>query len=191
VTIAGGPLGGDFSFIKPAANVTYYVPAGRQSNFAVNLELGYLRPYGGRDLPIFERFRIGGDRSVRGFEFGAIFPLDSGHHAFFNQQGALLGGDRFLVFNLEYVYQVAGPLKIAAFFDAGNAWLEGQSTNILKMRSSTGLEARIFLPIFQAPLRFIYGINLHPITILDQQGFPLSNGEEKRTNFQFSIGTTF
>ncbi|HKC24679.1 MAG TPA: BamA/TamA family outer membrane protein, partial [Thermoanaerobaculia bacterium] len=91
----------------------------------------------------------------------------------------------------EYVYQVAGPLKLAAFFDAGNAWLEGQSTNLLKMRSSVGLEMRIFLPIFQAPLRFIYGINLHPITILDQQNLPLPNGVEKKTNFQFSIGTTF
>jgi outer membrane protein insertion porin family len=191
VTIAGGPLGGDFSYFKPAASVTYYLPAGRKSNFAVNLELGYVRPYGGKDIPIFERFRIGGDRSVRGFEFGAIFPIDDSHHAFFNEQGALLGGDRFLVFNGEYVYQVAGPLKLAAFFDAGNAWLEGQSTNLLKMRSSVGLEMRIFLPIFQAPLRFIYGINLHPITILDQQGLPLPNGAEKRTNFQFSIGTTF
>jgi outer membrane protein insertion porin family len=191
VTLAGGPLGGDFSYIKPAANITYYIPVGRKSNFAVNLEGGWVRPYGGKDVPIFERFRIGGDRSVRGFEFGAIYPVDSKNHAFFNDEGALLGGDKFLVFNLEYVYAIAGPLKVAAFFDAGNAWLEGQTPNIFKMRSSTGLEMRIFLPIFQAPLRFIYGVNLDPKTLLDKDGFVLPNGQEKRTNFQFSIGTTF
>ena len=59
------------------------------------------------------------------------------------------------------------------------------------MRTSAGLEMRIFLPIFQAPLRFIYGINLHPKVILDRAGQPLANGEESKTDFQFSIGTTF
>ncbi len=199
VTIAGGALGGDFSFVKPAANFTGYLAATKASNFAVNLEFGMLRPYdsqaqrdAGHDtIPIFERYRIGGDRSVRGFNYGGIFPLDDQNRAFFDQNGALLGGDRFLVFNLEYVYQLAGPLKIAAFFDAGNTWIEGQSMNILKMRASTGLEMRIFLPIFQAPLRFIYGINLDPKTILDRTGAPLPNGQESRTDFQFSIGTTF
>jgi outer membrane protein insertion porin family len=199
MTVAGGALGGDFSFVKPAANFTGYLPATKASNFAVNLELGFLRPYdsqaqrdAGHDtIPIFERYRIGGDRSVRGFKYGAIFPIDDQNRAFFDQNGALLGGDRFLVFNLEYVYQLAGPLKLAAFFDAGNAWIEGQSVNLLKMRASTGLEMRIFLPIFQAPLRFIYGINLDPKTILDRAGQPLANGQESRTDFQFSIGTTF
>src|SRR5207244_7016376 len=117
VTLAGGPLGGDFSFIKPALSVTLYVPATRRSNFALNLEGGYIRPYAGKEIPIFERFRIGGDRSIRGFQFGAIFPIDSGNHGYFNDQGALLGGDKFAVFNLEYVYALAGPLKLAAFFD--------------------------------------------------------------------------
>jgi outer membrane protein insertion porin family len=199
VTVAGGVLGGDFSYVKPALNFTTYVAATKASNFAVNLELGMIRPYdseaqraAGRDsIPIFERYRIGGDRSVRGFKYGAIFPVDDQNRAFFDQNGALLGGDRFMVFNLEYVYQLAGPLKLAAFFDAGNAWIEGQTFNPLDLRTSVGLEMRIFLPIFQAPLRFIYGVNLHPIVILDRAGKPLANGEESKTDFQFSIGTTF
>lgn len=191
VTIAGGFLGGDFSFVKPAANFTWYIPATKHSNFALNLEGGLVRPYGGKAIPIFERYRIGGDRSVRGFQIGGIYPLDDRNRAFFNSEGALLGGDKFLVVNVEYVYALAGPLKLAAFFDAGNAWLEGQTTNVFKMRSSYGLELRIFLPIFQAPLRFIYGINTNPKQIYDQDGFPLPNGKESKTDFQFSIGTTF
>lgn len=189
--VAGGVLGGDFSFVKPAINFTWYVPAGRRSNLAVNLEAGMVRPYGGKEIPIFERFRIGGDRSVRSFQYGAIFPIDENNRAFFTDQGALLGGDRFLVANFEYVYTLAGPLKLAAFFDAGNAWIEGQSIDLFGMRSAAGLELRVFLPIFQAPLRFIYGINLDPKTIRDSNGAPLANGVEKRTDFQFSIGTTF
>ena len=64
------------------------------------------------------------------------------------------------------------------FFDAGNAWLEGQTFNPFKMRASAGVELRMFLPIFQAPLRFIYGINLDPKIIKGQNGVPLSDGQE-------------
>ena len=199
ISFAGGPLGGDFSFVKPALNFTDYIPFTKSSNFAVNAEFGMIRPYdsqherdiGQETIPIFERFRIGGDRSVRGFNVGGIFPLTKDNKAFFDANGALLGGDRFVVFNLEYVYQLAGPLKLVAFFDTGNTWIEGQSVDLLHMRKSAGLELRIILPIFQAPLRFIYGINLDPKMLLDQTGAPLPNGQESRTNFQFSIGTTF
>ncbi len=191
VGFAGGPLGGDFDFIKSDVSATIYIPTGKTTTLALNAEVGLLRPYGGRQLPIFERFRIGGDRSVRGFQFGTIFPIDDKNHAYFDQQGSLLGGDKMAVFNAEYVFSFGGPLKLAAFFDAGNTWLDGQNVNVLKMRSAAGLELRIFLPIFQAPLRFIYGINLDPKTILDKDGLPLPNGKEKRTDFQFSIGTTF
>lgn len=126
---------------------------------------------------------------MRGFKYGSIYPLDSQNRAFFTSTGALLGGDRFLVFNAEYVYTVAGPLKLAIFFDAGNTWLEGESPTLGSMRTSTGLEMRILLPIFQAPLRFIYGINLAPKDIKDQAGNVIQT--ESRTDFQFSIGTTF
>jgi outer membrane protein insertion porin family len=207
LTVAGGPLGGDFSFLKPGANLTWYFPASKKSHLAINAELGYILPYGKTPaettsdlgittdtdptsrIPIFERFRIGGDRSIRGFTYGAIFPLNDKDQAYFDSNGALLGGDKFAVFNIEYVYYVAGPLKIAAFFDAGNAWIEHHLD--ARLRASTGLELRVFLPIFQAPLRFIYGINLNPKIIKDASGQPLSGGEEKRTDFQFSIGTTF
>jgi hypothetical protein len=54
-----------------------------------------------------------------------------------------------------------------------------------------GLEMRIFLPIFQAPLRFIYSWNLHPITPIDQFGFPITSLKERRSGFDFSIGRTF
>ena len=181
MTVAGGPLGGDFSFVKPVGNATIYYNLNRKSHLAVNAEGGLVRPYNGQEIPIFERFRIGGDRSVRGFGYGSIYPLDENDKAYFNEQGALLGGDKYLVINLEAVYYVAGPLKFVLFFDAGNAWLEGQSFNPLKMRMATGAELRMFLPIFQAPLRFIYGVNLDPKIIKGHSGNPIVY--EKRSDF--------
>lgn len=190
VSVAGGPLGGNFSFIKPSANFTWYVPVSKKTYAAFNLEGGWVKPYKGQQVPIFERYRIGGDRSIRGLQYGGVFPLDDQDRAYFDGNGALLGGDKFAVANVEFVYALAGPLKAVAFFDAGNAWIEGHGPNF-KLRYSTGLEVRVFLPIFQAPLRFIYGINLDPKIIRDRDGNPLQNGTEKRTDFQFSIGSTF
>jgi outer membrane protein assembly complex protein YaeT len=189
VTVAGGPLGGDFSFVKPVGNATIYYNTSRRTHVAVNVEGGYVIPYEGQDVPIYERFRIGGDRSVRGFGYGSIYPLNDQDQPYFNSQGALLGGDKYLVLNLEAVYYLVGPLKLVVFFDAGNAWIEDQSFNPLKLRMSTGAELRMFLPIFQAPLRFIYGVNLDP-KVITYSGGKILNAE-KRSEFQFSIGTTF
>jgi len=191
VTMAGGPLGGDFSYFKPSASFTWYIAAGRRSNFAFNIDGGFIKPYDGKEIPIFERYRIGGDRSIRGFKFGSIFPIDEQNRAYFDSNGALLGGDKFYYFNLEYVVSVAGPLKVALFFDAGNTWIEKQPFKPFELRASYGLEARIFLPIFQAPLRFIYGIKLDPKSILDSRGQPLPGGQEPKTDFTFTIGSTF
>jgi len=194
VNLAGGPLGGDFSYIKPAASFTRYFPLSRRSHLAFNVEGGFINAYNSQEIPIFERYRIGGDRSVRGFKFGAIFPVeykDGKYEAYFDPQGALLGGNKFYYFNVEYVVALAGPLKVAAFFDAGNTWIELQAFTPFKLRAAYGLEARIFLPIFQAPLRFIYGIKLNPITIYDQRGFPIANGTESKSDFTFTIGSTF
>ena len=178
----------------PAASFTWYVPATRASNFAFNVSGAYIKPYGGKEIPIFLRERLGGDRSVRGYKFGAIVPVEyknGKYEAFFDSQGALLGGDKMYYFNAEYVYALAGPLKAALFFDAGNTWIESQAFTPLKLQACYGVEARIFLPIFQAPLRFIYAINPNPIQPLDQYGFPATNLTEKKSGFTFSIGRTF
>ena len=72
-----------------------------------------------------------------------------------------------------------GPVKLVFFGDMGNTYHEDQGWQWSQYRKTAGVELRIFLPIFQAPIRFIYGYNLDP--------YP----EEDQADFQFSIGTTF
>ncbi len=84
-----------------------------------------------------------------------------------------------------------GPAKLLVFSDVGNVYHETQKFEITQVRSSAGVELRVFLPIFQAPLRFIYSWNLHPITPIDQFGFPINSLEERKSGFDFSIGRTF
>jgi outer membrane protein assembly factor BamA len=92
---------------------------------------------------------------------------------------SVVGGYSYGVFNLEYVYKVNDPLRLVLFADAGQAYGYKEDFDLGKLRYSTGAELRIFLPVFQFPLRFIYAYNVDPK--------PLDQFE----TFQFSIGNTF
>ena len=65
------------------------------------------------------------------------------------------------------------------FADAGNVFGEGQSFDLSNLRYTAGAELRVLVPVFGAPLRFIYAFNLDE---LPQDSFE---------DFQFSIGTSF
>jgi outer membrane protein insertion porin family len=193
VQFAATALGGTDSFIKPLLGVSKYfnLRFPRHSYLAVNLEGGWVSAYGGKGIPIFERFQIGGEQSLRGFRAGAVLPLTENNQIFTDDVGRILGGNKYFVTNVEYVFVSLGPAKLLGFGDIGNVYHESQSFDLTRVRSSVGLEMRVFLPIFQAPLRFIYSWNLHPITPVDQFGFPIQSLSEKRSGFTFSIGRTF
>jgi outer membrane protein insertion porin family len=177
--VAGGILGGDFNYFRPEVGASIYHPLTRRYILAGNFEAGQIFPFGGSPIPVYDRYRLGGERSLRGFQYYSVLPRTKNGLYFNTPAGAAEGGDRYLQVNLEFQIKVGGPIKFIIFSDIGNTWHEKQGWELSLMRYSTGAELRIFLPMFQAPLRFIYGINMHP--------FP----DEKRSDFQFSIGTTF
>ncbi|MEP6994447.1 MAG: outer membrane protein assembly factor BamA [Acidobacteriota bacterium] len=187
-------LGSGNLFLKPLMGSTIYIPVTfpRHAEVALNLEAGYIHPISGSELPIFERFQLGGEQSLRGFQQGAVLPVaPKTYQVFTDEFGRILGGNKFFVLNVEYQFVQAGPAKLLAFFDVGNNFHESQNFSFQNIRSAAGVELRIFLPIFQAPLRFIYAFNLHPITPVDQFGFPIDYLKEKPSGFTFSIGRTF
>lgn len=91
----------------------------------------------------------------------------------------LPGGTQYLQFNAEYAIPLNDTVEFAMFYDVGNAYDDGEKVSLSNMRVDYGIELRFFLPIFQAPLRLIYGFIDNPLP-----------GEDP-SNFIFSIGTTF
>jgi len=193
IQVAGAFLGGSDYFVKPILGGTIYIPVRfpRHSYIAANLEAGWVANYQGHEVPIFERFQLGGEQSVRGYQTGSIFPLKANNQVFTDSFGRILGGNKFFVLNLEYTFLQFGPGKMLIFADLGNTYFDTQSFNPGDFRYSVGAEFRIFLPIFQAPLRFIYFFNPSTIQPLDQFGFPITSLKEKKSGFLFSIGRTF
>jgi outer membrane protein insertion porin family len=170
--VAGGMLGGTTDYIRPDAEVILYIPHTRRTAFGLRAQGGLVRQYGGTDnLPYYRRFFLGGETQVRGYDIRTVGPLDSQRRA--------LGGDKFLLFNAEYYFDIASMVRALVFHDAGQAYAEGDPFNLRTLRTSSGVEMRVMMPVMNVPLRFIYAWNLYRDTF-----------QPART-FKFAVGTTF
>lgn len=169
---AGSFLGGDIDMIKPRFELTRYIPTFKRHSIGFHLEYSFIKTVGDTSIPFWERFYLGGERSIRGYDIYTIGPR--------NENGVNLGGEKSLVFNAEYIIPVGGPLYAIFFYDIGNAYGPSQKVSLSDMFSSAGLEVRIFVPALRIPFRLIFAHNNRRI----REG-------DTNFNFRFAIGTTF
>ncbi|HUP48925.1 MAG TPA: outer membrane protein assembly factor BamA [Thermoanaerobaculia bacterium] len=189
VAYSGGPLGGTIELLKPRVTLSRFFRMTRRSAFSVNLEGGYIHPltggcshsYAEREetgqtlcVPEVERFTVGGEYSVRGFELGTLGPFE-----IYLGESRPVGGYKYHTYNFEYIYRLNDPLRLVLFADAGKAYGYRENIDFSSLRYSVGAELRIFLPVFQFPLRFIYAMN------------PDKRPGDFFQGFQFTIGNTF
>lgn len=170
---AGGPLGGSNDFYKVIGDSAWYFPVVWDTVFAPRARVGVAHSYtAGSQLPVGDRFFVGGIQTVRGFSFGRagpVSPLDN---------TSPLGATKELIFNVDYVFPIAAELKVkgVVFFDYGKGFEDGEALG-LNLRKAAGVEGRWISPF--GPLRLAYGFNLSPRT------------GERSGVFEFSIGTLF
>ena len=270
--IAGSVLGGNVNMIAPSVTGTYF-RAGFKKGHVIGMRgLGrFITGYGGKVAPPFQRFYMGGENDIRGFEIYGVSPIayvaSSANVPVLNNDGSprqqkvlsggveslssvtmqvpiyqlvFPGGDTNVIGNFEYRIPIFGPLVLAAFFDAGanrltrtsqllmnpgrvdelnslfpQAGFDGKIRvvpNTERMRTSTGLELQIMMPVVNAPFRLYWAYNpttvnqfIQPPIVLDRSFFPnqatfinslASFGRatpftEKRSTFRFTISRTF
>jgi len=172
---AGTFLGGEIHLYKPRLEFTHYQPIIKGASWhsiGIHAEVSYVKPLRDSTVPFWERFFLGGERSIRGYEVYTIGPRSS--------TGTLLGGEKQLVVNAEYVWALGGPLFLILFHDRGNAWSASQKFSLTDVYTSTGVEARIFIPALRVPFRLIFSYNNRRIYDTDSN-----------FAFRFAIGTTF
>ncbi|HSD71946.1 MAG TPA: outer membrane protein assembly factor BamA, partial [Thermoanaerobaculia bacterium] len=87
--VAGSVLGGNQDFVKPLVGGSAYIPLRfpRHAYLGLNVEAGYIAPFGGDGIPIFERFQLGGESSLRGFRTGSVLPLKGNDQIFTDEAG--------------------------------------------------------------------------------------------------------
>ncbi|HSV32437.1 MAG TPA: BamA/TamA family outer membrane protein [Atribacteraceae bacterium] len=150
VEMAGRFLGGDQHYTKYSLDLRNYIPAGEEAVVALRLQAGLADTV----LPEYDQFAIGGVGSLRGYDL----------HEF--------QGDKMLLFNLEYRWEIAEGTQVVFFGDAGYAWDLDDAIDFGDIRTGYGIGLRVDTPI--GPLSLDYGI-----------------GEDRPPQTYFSIGHTF
>ncbi len=162
-------LGGDFRYMKTIAFVTRYQPIWLDHILAGRIEGGYGFGWSDQPLPLFERFYLGGPNSIRSVKFRNLSPQD--------EFGNRIGGSSEVLGNLEYLVPLPFGIRLAGFFDIGNAFGFGKDFDLAELRKAGGGGVRWQSPF--GPIRIDYGINLDR-----KQG-------EDFGAFHFSVGTPF
>jgi outer membrane protein insertion porin family len=152
---AGDLLGSDYTFAKYTADLSqYFLAGGNGQVWAMRLGAGYLDYTG--DKPELERFLIGGADTVRGYANNAF------------------SGEKYLLANAEYRFDVSKGLTGVAFLDAGTAWEASAPSDLGQLKVGYGLGMRVDTPL--GVMRIDYGV-------------PADHSQGGRT--YFSLGQTF
>ena len=113
-------LGGDTSYLRGRLEGIFYRPLTPRMSVGMRVQSEYVRPYGDTTtLPIFEKLVLGGEYSIRGFDLRSVGTRDE-------QSGLVLGGNKTILFNAEYMINVGGPVRLVFFYDAGQVRDIGQ-----------------------------------------------------------------
>ena len=168
-------LGGT-KFHKMSYDASRYWPIVGKLVGMLHGRISWADGYGDDNLPMFERYYMGGPKSLRGYTTKNIGPKDS--------SGNPLGGNQSLLLNAELQYPFTKAFRGFLFYDRGNLYGGGSDLgttsttwDLANMRDSIGAGVRFLSPF--GPIGFAYGIKLDQAT-----------GEESG-EFHFSAGNSF
>lgn len=205
VQSVGGPLGGDVDATRVQWTSEWFAPIseddqGRVTVFHPRIAIGIVEPNGGRDLPFFENFFVGGGTgpfAVRGFDFQGVGPRQEIRQTLAgpilaNGEGDAIGGRLATVASLEAVFPLLSErnlfrdrdetiIKGVLFLDAGNL-LQAVHFNDLSgsVRASAGAGLRLRLPALGG-----ITVLLDYATVLREE-----EGDDTR-NFSFELSRRF
>ena len=139
-------LGASDNYYRLEAKGSYFINFFDKAIVAmVGAKFGVVGNFNNSDnVPVFERYFMGGSGSVRGFEYRAIGPT-------FDRRN--IGGQTMLLLTAEITHPIWGPLRGAAFIDAGNAWKDAYDLSFSGINVGVGYGVRLKLPMLKAPLK--------------------------------------
>jgi outer membrane protein insertion porin family len=156
-------LGGAASWFLP-------LPGIERFTIANNTQLGGAWAFSDTDqIPISQRYYLGGQGSIRGFRENSLGPR--------GVDGHVIGGDLLVANNLELRFRVREEISLHTFFDAGTVYLMDRSVDLGDLRTSVGVGVRYLSPI--GPIGLDLG---HP---LDE------NPGEPSLRMHFNVGANF
>ena len=174
-------LGGNTQYYKPRIEGVRFWRHTTRTSFGFRGQYEFIAPI--RDtktLPLFEKLWLGGEYSIRGFDIRSVGPTDP------NTPGLVLGGNKSLLVNAEYLFSIVPQVRLIAFYDAGQVANDNEPFGMDKFRTSTGAEVRFYMPVLNVPFRLIFAANPQREGVRDNSFRPAKN-----FTFRFAVGSTF
>jgi outer membrane protein insertion porin family len=142
LSLTGGPLGGNVNTFTNVFDIKYFHPINKRRNaIGLHFTTAFITGYGGKEVPPYSRFYMGGENDIRGFDIRSISPvvfiptvtaqslfyhdpLSGGALRSFSlpvlvYTATLPGGDFQTSGNIEYRIPIAGPVSMSLFGDVG------------------------------------------------------------------------
>ncbi len=171
--VAGGPFLGQTNLYRIEGRAGWWIPTFEMGNQVLSFvgRTGTVIGYGGKDVPYFEQYFLGGGYNMRGFKYRKVGRIDP-------ITGEAYGGKTFAFASAEYSIELFNPVRFAVFYDIGFVNTGEWDWNPSDYNSDFGVGFRILL--MGAPMR----IDL---------GFPWKTGpyNDDGMQFNFSFGTVF
>jgi outer membrane protein insertion porin family len=114
-------LGGNTKYYDTNVEAIGYFKHTGRTSLGLRAAWQYIHPYGQTCagttciesvLPIFEKVFLGGEYSIRGFDIRSVGPRDPA-------TGLVIGGNKSILGNAEYLINIAGPVRLVLFYDIG------------------------------------------------------------------------
>jgi outer membrane protein insertion porin family len=165
-------LGGNVKFYRPLMAFTQWKPLYHQNTLGVRFQASYISGFGGTEAPPYQRFYMGGENDLRGFDVRTVSPYvfvnTVQNFPLVNPDGTavpvdptnprrgnvtiplpvnnitLPGGDTQFVSNVEYRVHVVGPVTLAPFADFGMDFVTRDSQLRINSDSLTQLNSTIY-----------------------------------------------
>lgn len=173
---AGGPLLGQTNTYQISINAQKYFLLPKDIILMLGGSTGVVDKYGSSQfVPLYDRFFIGGSRTVRGFAQRSIGPQDS--------SGEPMGGRTYAYVNGEVTYPIIDRVRFATFCDAGfdeDTFFQYKYA-LSDTQVGAGIGLRLNLPI--GPIRFDYA---WPLIKQSNKSISSSDGQ-----FYFDVGYQF
>jgi outer membrane protein insertion porin family len=142
MAFTGGPIGGNVNTITNVVEWKKFKPINKKRNvLGFHAQAAYITGYGGKEIPPFNRFYMGGEQDIRGYDIRSISPVTfiptqttqlftyndplsggaprSVAIPVLTYTATLPGGDLQGFGNVEYRIPIVGPVQAVLFFDGG------------------------------------------------------------------------
>ena len=179
---AGGPLGAEVDLYKLELTTKHYFKGlGKGHIIELLAEAGVTDTYGNtQNLPLYDRWWLGGLRNLRGFRFRDVGPKD--------QFGEPIGGSTYWIGSAEYSIPIIDRLRFAVFYDIGMVYQDPYSFDSKVMDPLTGNSLILDTGNYNDNFGFGVRMNLPIGPLRLDYGIPMTTDEQNDGSGRFNFG---